>query len=672
MLHQLFRAARTGRTGRTGRTEGRRHPSRPLRRRIGALVAGALVVTTALVGSGPAATAATPAASPVAYGISAQKGVAVTMADGTVLRADVYTPALPGTTTAAPGPFPVLLNQTPYGRGLKQAELAYFVQRGYIAVAVDVRGTGSSTGSWSPFAPIEAQDGAALVNWAAALPSADGGVGLYGDSYTGINQISTAAAVGPNSHLKAIFPVVAGNDLYRELVTMGGLPNAEFMPFWLLYTGLGNLTNPITDALNGGSSQNILDTLSLELQHISGIATANLPILNGLMTGGEQSYDGAFWQARRPADQLADVVANGVPAFLVGGWYDLFQRGALMNYAGLQNAWAGRPVGAPMAAGQQVTDRYQLLMGPWYHDPRQDPGFDLSALQLRWYDHWLKGMETGITGTTNPLHVNELRSGRWLDTRNYPFTETTASRLYLDKGRTGTAGSSANDGLLTPTPPTSGGSEFITWTASNNPCTRSSTQWFGGFLRNPACDDSNLARESGPNALVYTTAPVTETTVLAGPIGATLYASANTNETQFVATVTDVGPDGSSVPLSQGALVGTHRAVDPARSWYAPDGSLQMPYHPSTQASTTPVPAFQTTRYDLEVFPTFASLAPGHRIRVVITTADTPHLSATTPQTFKLLAGVYQLKSGPDTPSSVTVPLAPATGFGTPCTSVCP
>ncbi|MGR7000590.1 CocE/NonD family hydrolase [Yinghuangia aomiensis] len=69
-----------------------------------------------------------------------------------------------------------------------------------MAVAADVRGTGSSTGSWSPFAPIEAQDGAALVNWAAALPSADGGVGLYGDSYTGINQISTAAAVGPGSH----------------------------------------------------------------------------------------------------------------------------------------------------------------------------------------------------------------------------------------------------------------------------------------------------------------------------------------------------------------------------------------------------------------------------------------------------------------------------------------
>ncbi|MGR7000592.1 hypothetical protein ACU686_25325 [Yinghuangia aomiensis] len=59
-------------------------------------------------------------------------------------------------------------------------------------------------------------------------------------------------------------------------------------------------------------------------------------------------------------------------------------------------------------------------MGPRYHDPRQDPGFDLSALQLRWYDHWLKGMDTGITGTANPLHVNELVSGRWLDTRNYP------------------------------------------------------------------------------------------------------------------------------------------------------------------------------------------------------------------------------------------------------------
>lgn len=657
----------------------RRTAQRAARRRVGVALASTLALLAALFGAVPATS--TPAgATPLVQGSVAQYGVAkqqnlpVTMADGTVLRVDVYTPATTGTTTPATGSFPVLLTQTPYGKGSTEAELSWFVQRGYIAVAADVRGTGTSAGSWSPWAPKEAQDGAELVTWAAALPHADGKVGLNGGSYAGINQIMTAASVGPNSPVKAIFPLVAGNDLYRELATMGGIPDAEFMSFWLTYTGIAHLSAPLAEALRQGSTQNILDTLALELQHLGGVASANLPILTGLLGGGEQAYDGTFWQQRRPADLLAGVVANGVPAFLVGGWYDLFQRGALMNYAGLQNAWAGRPVGAPMIAGQPVTDRYQLLMGPWYHDPRQDPTLDLPGLQLRWYDKWLKGIDTGITGGAdpNPLHVKELGSNRWLDTRTYPFAGADPTRLYLDQGRTGSAPASANDGLLTPNAPTGNGSEWISWTANNSPCTRSTAQWLGGFLKDPACTDSNTARESGPNSLVYTTAPMTETKVLAGPIGATLYAQSNTPETHWVVTVTDVAPDGSSVPLSSGALAGSHRALDPARTWYAPDGSTLMPYHPSTQTTTTSVQPNQVTRYDVEVFPTFASIAPGHRIRVNVTTADTPHLAATLTQTPGLLAGIWQLKSGPANPSSVTIPLASATAFGTPCTSVCP
>ncbi|MFE3201597.1 CocE/NonD family hydrolase [Embleya sp. NPDC059237] len=649
------------------------------RRRLVVSLGSVLALVAALFGAVPAGStpaAATPLVqgSVAQYGVATQLNVPVTMADGTVLRADVRTPAAAGTTTPAAGSFPVLLTQTPYGRGSVEAELSWFTQRGYITVSADVRGTGTSAGSWSPWAPIEGQDGAALANWAAALPHADGKVGLYGGSYAGINQIMTAAAVGPNSPIKAIFPLVAGNDLYRELVTMGGIPDSQFMSFWLTYTGISHMTAPLAEALREGSTQNILDTLTLEIQHLGGVAQSNLPILTGLLGGGAQAYDGTFWQQRRPADMLASVVANGVPAFLVGGWYDLFQRGALMNYAGLQNAWAGRPVGAPMTADQPVTDRYQLLMGPWYHDPRQDPTLDLPALHLRWYDKWLKGIDTGITGAANPnpLHVKELGTNRWLDTRAYPFTGADPTRLYLDKGRTGSAPASANDGGLSTTAPTANGSEWISWTANNSPCTRSTAQWLGGFIKDPACTDSNTARETGTGSLVYTTAPMTETKVLAGPIGATLYAQSNTPETHWVVTVTDVAPDGSSVPLSSGALAGSHRAIDPAKSWYAPDGSMLMPYHPSTQATTSSVPTNQVVRYDVEVFPTFASIAPGHRIRVNVTTADTPHLSATLTQTPGLLAGIWQLKSGPANPSSVTIPLAPASAFGTACTSVCP
>ncbi|HEV7977244.1 CocE/NonD family hydrolase [Amycolatopsis sp.] len=591
------------------------------------------------------------------YPVSLRQAVPITMADGTVLRADIQSPA------GDPGPFPVLLAQTPYGRAVLNEEMSYFVKQGYIAVSVDVRGTGSSEGAWVPFGPRETVDGVELVHWAAALPGSTGELGLYGDSYKGINQLTTAAAVGPNSPVKALFPVVAGNDLYRDVFNMGGLPNAEFLPLWLLLTGTQSLTNPLTEALASGDPQRVLDAARVALQHVGGVAENVLPLLTASLTGGAEAFDGDYWQARNPANVLDEVVANGIPAYLVGGWDDLFQRGALMNYAGLQNAWAGRPTSAAMNPGQPVTGRYQLLMGPWSH--YSQPGFDVAGLKLRWYDHWLKDADNGVADTATPLHAYQVNGGQWFDTTTYPFTGTTPSTLYFGKGATGTAPRSANDGPLTAAPPTGSGTDWITWTPVNSTCTRSTFQWLGGanLLSAPGCETSNTERETGPNSLVYTGNPVSQPTVLAGPINATIYAQSNTLDTQWVVTVTDVAPDGTSRPLSEGALIGSQRAIDPAKSWYGADGRLLMPYHPYTVASEKWVEPNKVTRYDVEVFPVFAKLAAGHRIRVVVTTADTPHLTPTLTQLPRLLLGIYQLKTGPSTPSSVTIPLAPESAF---------
>lgn len=612
------------------------------RTRIALVVAAVVAVLSGLL-----VTTANGAPSPEQYTVTLEAGVSIPLPDGTVLKADVQRPAASGT-------FPVLLAQTPYGRGLLNEEMAYFVRRGYIAVTVDVRGTGSSAGSWAPFAPIENTDAVTIVNWAAALPASTGKVGLYGDSYKGINQLTTAAAVGPNSPVKAIFPVVAGNDLYRDLFNMGGMPNVEFFPLWLALTGTTSLATPIVDALKAGSPQAVQDALKAELQHVGGVAANIIPLLTATLAGGAEAYDDAYWQARNPVNILDKVVANGIPAFMVGGWDDLFQRGALMNYSGLQNAAAGRPVTAPMVAGQPVSNRYQLLMGPWYHVPGTE--VDLPGIKLAWYDQWLKGIDTGILDTTTPLHAYQVGTGQWKDVARYPFTEATAKTFYM------------GGGALTPTPPAAG-TEWITWVLANSTCTRSTTQWLGGLnlLSAPSCSTDNKEREKGVDSLVYTTAAVTEPTVIAGPISASIYAQSNTLDTHWVVTVTDVGPDGSSRPLSEGALVGSLRAVDDARSWRAADGSLLMPYHPYTKASEQLVEANKVTRYDVEVFPTFATIAPGHKIRVAINTADTPHLAPTLAQLPRLLLGIYQVKVGGTTPSSVTIPLAPAGAFAKPC-----
>ena len=190
------------------------------------------------------------------YGTGSLLDLPVTMSDGTILRADVYFPTKPGTTTAANGLFPVLLQQTPYGKefivyasAIANTNVDYLVDRGYIVVIADVRGTGDSGGTFDLFDPVQSTDGATLAQWAAHLPHSNGEVGLFGESYMGINQFQTVEAAGPNSPIKAMFPIISGNDLYADTVTQGGIPDTEFAATYIaLLSGL-NLTNPALQPL---------------------------------------------------------------------------------------------------------------------------------------------------------------------------------------------------------------------------------------------------------------------------------------------------------------------------------------------------------------------------------------------------------------------------------------
>ena len=177
------------------------------------------------------------------YGVSKPVEHMVTMSDGVKLAADVYRPTLPSG-APAPGHFPVILSQTPYGKRSSVTTQSmgqgmggdgfypYLVERGYIDVVADVRGTGSSEGDFSLFGPRERQDGVELARWAAALPGSTGRVGLAGSSYVGLNQIFTAALGGPHSPVKAIIPSTVGSNLYRDLAFGGGISNLEFATVW--------------------------------------------------------------------------------------------------------------------------------------------------------------------------------------------------------------------------------------------------------------------------------------------------------------------------------------------------------------------------------------------------------------------------------------------------------
>jgi putative CocE/NonD family hydrolase len=649
------------------------------------------------------------------YGTASTNDIAIKGAGGTTIRVDeIY----PTTASGAPakGPFPVLLTMTPYGKGQGGSSSPgsaaspggasptggaddYLAERGYIEIVEDVRGTGDSNGSWGLFDPVQQRDAVKVVNWAAHLPHSDGRVGTYGPSYLGIDQLLLAGAVGRNSPLKAIFPMVSANDIYRDTSFMGGLLDFEFSETYLGLTAGLNTTNPITDT---ASDPELLSDLGgIESDHVNGLATYHAAQTEEILTGGAEAYDGSYWHARSPQNILARVVANHVPAYLVGGEFDIFQNGEPVNYAELQNAWDGRSPTAPMASGQRTTGRYQLIDGPWEH--LNGSSVDVDPLELEWFDTWLKHERTGMAKTATPLHYYDLGSGQFDETSTYPFTGATPKRLYFGAGGTltpsapsaGAPSSTVPGGTLAgsvPSPvsgvlgtvtgsvpsPVSGvlgtatGSatspiatgDTLLWSPTGAPCGRPIDQWSMGGISVPAgeagllapCADDDQAAQAGPWAITYTTAPLAHAETVAGPITATVYASSTTSETELVAELEDVTPSGSSYPLTEGALLGSLRAVDKGRSWTA-GGMTVLPYHTYAQASAKPVTPGAMTEYQIQIFPTLATIAAGNRLRLTLATADTPHLTPLPGELPELAGGVYTIARSAASPSSVTVEL---------------
>lgn len=596
----------------TGRIE---HRSRHGRRAVAtAVVVGVLGVLVAC--SPPAPLDLTGTDGP--YGVTVTRNREIPLADGRVLRADVYEPTDPATGEVAPGPFPVLVGMTPYGKsGAASASIPggsgvnlQLVRHGYLAVAVDVPGTGISDGSFDLFDPAEAVAGAQVVDWAAALPRSTGRVGMLGLSYMAIVQLFTAAAVGPDSPLKAIFPMAATVDPYRDLFTSGGALNV-LSPLGLLFGyGVTRSVTPFAEAW---------DDPALALAH----ANANFEqmgrfegvIAQDMFENGPRRYDGEWWQARRPERVLGRIVDNGVAVHLVGGLYDVFQRGEPLLYSGLQNAWAGRPLEAPMAPGQPVSDRFRLLTGPWTHGSIGD-GIDLSAVQLEWFDRWLKhdGAAADGGGGVGPLRVIE-PGGATYDSGTYPLAEAPLTRLWLrDQGR------------LAPDPAaTAEGSDGLDHFPIGAACTASTVQFAAG-LGAEDCLKPLPARDDLPNEVTYSTAPLTESLTLAGPIVASLAVRSTSTDVLLSVTVEDVAPDGTAMGLSGGAMLGSLRALDEARSWFDDRGTLLRPHQVLTAEARRPVPVGEVVRYPVEVRPAFVTVPAGHRLRLRVSTADFPHI----------------------------------------------
>jgi putative CocE/NonD family hydrolase len=605
-------------------------------------LAFALTAVTAAAAASPALAWTPPPA--VATAVVKTTNLPVQMSDGAVLYVDVVQPA-DASGKPLPGRWPVLLTQTPYNKNSPSLNFEddYLVEHGFIQVIADVRGTGASEGAWDSFGMREQQDGAELARWACDQSWSDGSIGLHGTSYGAINQFFTAEQGAPC--VKAAFPIVPMSDAYRDVTFGGGDSDTSFIPSWLgLVTSLGLLPPTYTP-------NDPVEAARVLVEHSGGALSFQGQEVLDTVGGGDAAYDGPFSQVRSPIDRIS---ADHVPTFIVGGWFDLFQRGEPLLFQALSRQ--GTPT--------------RLLMGPWYHItagqglPAQGvPSTD--DLELRWMDHYVKGMaDPGLDDPSAPDYIPpvtyyENGSGKWTHADSWYASDVSFRALHL-----GGPASPQSPGTLSAAGPPSGtqSPDTLVYNPATGVCSRSTIQWTAGAGGGDGTPCETDGRANDATSLSYDF-PIKQDLHLLGPMTARLWiGSMQGRDSLVTARVEDVAPDGTTTQMSAGWDTISLRALDPTKTVWD-DGLMTQPFHPFTQASILPVPSDGSpVEVDVEIYPTGWDLLAGHTLQLTLQEADVPHLSAPVPTAVNEVGATLSIYHDATHDSELVIPTVGAAG----------
>jgi hypothetical protein len=188
-------------------------------------------------------------------------------------------------------------------------------------------------------------------------------------------------------------------------------------------------------------------------------------------------------------------------------------------------------------------------------------------------------------------------------------------------------------------------------------CNRGLAQWAAGLAAGLPCETDETAAETG--TLTFTTAPLKHAMHIAGPITLNLWATLSRPDASLYAAVTDVSAAGSD-EITSGGLDAQFRALDRAKTWHNSAGQVILPYHPFTPGSMRAVPAGKPQLYRIEIYPTDTTIAAGHRLRLVVGTANTPEFTVPLNRLAQMLGGTVTVLSSGSHRSSVLLPLRPS------------
>ncbi len=470
------------------------------------------------------------------YGVTVEHNATATMRDGTKLRADIYRPK-------AEGKFPVLLVRTPYD---KTQEMEFGVRaaaRGYVVVAQDVRGRFQSEGDWYPF-KYESQDGYDTVEWAAALPYANGKVGMFGGSYVGATQYLAAIAKPP--HLAGICPDVTASNYHDGWTYQGGAFEEWFNESWSTGLAMNTMQRRVQSGQKAVAWTQKLPLTTypvLEAPSAEGLAPYFADWL------AHPNYD-EYWKQWSIEDHYAQIQ---VPVFSLGAWYDIFLGGTLRNYARLKKE-----------AGTEEARRGQKLMvfvgGHAGGSDNRKVGavdfgeklpFDLNEVMLSWYDALLKG-GTGAASAEKPVRIFVMGKNEWREEDDWPLARAKNTRYYLHSG--GAASTASGDGTLSTTTPEAEGADQFTYDPNDAVPTLGGPLCCGPFPPAGLGPQDQSKAEARNDVLVFTTPALASDLEVTGPVSLDLYVSSSAVDTDFTGKLVDVWPNGFAQNLTEGIL----------------------------------------------------------------------------------------------------------------------
>ena len=579
---------------------------------------------------------------PAVHQVETRRNVYAAMRDGVRLAADLHRPSQDGKPLV--GPFPVLLQRTPYNKSteVRDLEADFFASRGYVVAIQDCRGRHASEGGFTKYLS-DGPDGYDTIEWLARQSWCNGRIGTFGLSYAAHTQAALACLHPP--HLACMWLECGGfSDAFLSGCRNGGAFELRQVT-WAFREAKESAE--VHDHPHGHSK---VAKAAMENQDIHQWFQY-MPWKKGqsplrwtpdyenylLELWGHERFDGYWRQLGLSASTYYQEFSD-VPQVHMGCWYDPYARTTTDNYVAL-SAVKKSPV--------------SLLMGPWTHGGHSvtysgdvDLGdqaivdnnlaLDFNHLRLDFFDLWLKGARTGSetqydsearngwddeapvkifvmgggSGRRNSQHRLD-HGGNWRSEKAWPLPRAQETAFYLQAG-----GGLSREMPQPPRPPSSYlfDPNHPVPTIGGNISSGAPIMYPGGFdqKETPEFYGSSapfLPLSARPDVLAFQTEPLAGDTEVTGPISVRLWITSTAVDTDFTAKLLDIYPPSNDYPegyalnLTDGILRSKFRD-----SWEQPELLEPGVIYPLT----------------IQLFPTSNLFVRGHRIRLDVSSSNFP------------------------------------------------